>query len=284
MPDQPTDINGLPHAIEDAAELRRQIGGRRLAIFSDYDGVMSPIVDRPEDAIISPRMREVVQDLSTRCSTCVVSGRDRPVVQDLMGIDNLVVAGSHGFDIWSPTAGAIERAEGDGFAGLIQQVTDRVTTEVGSIPGVLIEPKKASVAVHYRLVDEAEQPKVAASVEAVLADHPDDLKMTPGKMVFELQPKVDWDKGKAVLYLLEALQLDGDDYIPLYLGDDITDEHAFEALASRGAGRGIGVFVGRADDPEVGGRPTAASFRLDSVDQVEQFLDGLARTPETGGA
>ena len=52
-------------------------------------------------------------------------------------------------------------------------------------------------------------------------------------MVFEIQPKLDWDKGKAVLYLLEALDLDGDNVVPFYFGDDITDEHAFEALAGR---------------------------------------------------
>jgi trehalose 6-phosphate phosphatase len=110
-------------------------------------------------------------------------------------------------------------------------------------------------------------------VERCLADHPEELKVTPGKMVYELQPKLDWDKGKAVLYLLEALGLDSDDTVPFYLGDDITDEHAFEALA----GRGIGVFVGRADDPEVGGRTTAADFVLDSTEEVELFLATLAR-------
>ena len=67
-------------------------------------------------------------------------------------------------------------------------------------------------------------------VEEILADHPDELKVTPGKMVYEIQPNIDWDKGKAVLYLLEALDLDRDDVVPMYLGDDITDEHAFEAL------------------------------------------------------
>ncbi len=92
-------------------------------------------------------------------------------------------------------------------------------------------------------------------------------------MVFEVQPKLDWDKGKAVLYLLEALELDGDDIVPFYVGDDITDEDAFRALA----GRGIGVFVGRADDPETGGRTTAAEFVLDSTEEVEQFLHRLAR-------
>jgi trehalose-6-phosphatase len=72
---------------------------------------------------------------------------------------------------------------------------------------------------------------------------------------------------------LAALDLERDDVVAFYIGDDITDEHAFEAVS----GRGIGVFVGRADDPEVGGRTTAADFVLDSTEEVERFLDTLAR-------
>jgi trehalose 6-phosphate phosphatase len=190
-----------------------------------------------------------------------------------MGVDDLVVAGSHGFDIWSPEGGAIEHQAGAGFEDLLRRVTSRVRREVDSIEGALIEPKKASVAVHYRLVSERERPRIKEVVDAVLAEHSDELKVTPGKMVYELQPKLDWDKGEAVLYLLQALGLDSEAVVPLYLGDDITDEHAFEALA----GRGIGIFVGNADDPEVVGRTTAADFVLDSTQEVERFLDTLAR-------
>ena len=145
---------------------------------------------------------------------------------------------------------------------------------MGGVPGVAIEPKKISVAAHYRLVaDEGDRAKVREAVQQLLAERPDELKMTPGKMVYELQPKLDWDKGRAVLYLIDALGLDGDDVIPLYLGDDITDEDAFQALK----GRGIGIYVGSQTDPERDGRSTAADFVLDSVAEVERFLDGLAR-------
>ena len=102
----------------------------------------------------------------------------------------------------------------------------------------------------------------------MLAEHPDELKVMPGKMVYEIQPKIDWDKGKAVLYLLEALDLDREDVVPIYVGDDVTDEDAFEALK----GRGIGIFVGRADDPEVSGRTTAADYVLHTTQEVERFL------------
>ena len=128
------------------------------------------------------------------------------------------------------------------------------------------------MAVHFRLVPEEQRPRVKEIVDAILSEHPEELKVTPGKMVFEIQPKLDWDKGKAVLYLLEALDLDRDDVVPVYLGDDITDEDAFRALA----GRGIGIFVGSADDPETAGRTTAADYVLNTIGEVEEFLNRLA--------
>ncbi|MGZ5398336.1 MAG: trehalose-phosphatase, partial [Mycobacterium sp.] len=129
------------------------------------------------------------------------------------------------------------------------------------------------VAAHFRRVSEGERHRIKEVVDEILAAHPDRLKVTPGKMVYEIQPKIDWDKGKAVLYLLEALDLDRDDVIPLYLGDDVTDEDAFRALQ----GIGIGIFVGRASDPEVGGRTTAADYVLHTVEEVGRFLETLAR-------
>ena len=266
-------IGDLPHALTDGDELVRRLAGRRPAVFLDYDGTLTPIVDRPEDAVISDSMREAVRELARRCTVCVVSGRDRRVVQELMGIDDLIVAGSHGFDIWSPAGGEIQREDGAGFADLLDRVKERLREETSSIEGALIEPKKTSVAAHYRLVSEEERPKVKEIVDTILAEYPDGLKVTPGKMVYEIQPRLDWDKGKAVLYLLEALDLERDDVVPMYLGDDITDEDAFEALA----GRGIGIFVGRADDPEVAGRTTSADYGLRTVEEVERFLSTLAR-------
>jgi trehalose-phosphatase len=266
-------IAALPNALRDREELARRLGGRRPAVFLDYDGTLTPIVDRPEDAVISKSMRAAVRGLAERCPVCVVSGRDRRVVQELMGVDHLIVAGSHGFDIWSPSEGTLQHEAGGGFEELIERVTARVREEADPIAGSLVEPKKASVALHYRLVADAQRPAVAAIVDRVLAEHPGELKVTPGKMVYEIQPKLEWDKGKAVLYLLEALELDGGDVVPVYLGDDITDEDAFRALS----GRGIGVFVGQADDPEIAGRGTSAAFVLDSIEEVERFLDTMAR-------
>ncbi|MGH3776817.1 MAG: trehalose-phosphatase [Pseudonocardiaceae bacterium] len=270
---QAPTVRDLPDALHEGEQFAAKLDGRWPAVFLDYDGVLTPIVDRPEDAVMSDGMREAVQALAQRCSVCVVSGRDRPVVQRMMGVDNLVVAGSHGFDIWSPHEGTIAHDAATGFEDLISAVTDQLRAEVEMIPGAVVEPKRASVAVHYRLADPEHHAKVTAVVDELLGEYSGQLKVTPGKMVYELQPKIDWHKGKAVLHLLHALDLDADDVVPLYLGDDITDEDAFRALT----GRGVGIIVGHPEDPEVANRPTAADFVLESTVEVEQFLNTLAR-------
>src|SRR5436305_2589536 len=281
-------IGDLPPALDEGGALAQGFAGKRPAVFLDYDGTLTPIRNRPEDAVISDSMREAVRRLAERVPLVVVSGRDRRVVQELMGLDNLIVAGSHGFDIWSPAGGSIQREEGASFQGLLREGEANLRAELADVPGALVEPKKSSVAAHFRLVPEEQRPRVKKIVDTLLSEHPEKLKVTPGKMVFEIQPRLDWDKGKAVLYLLKALDLDRDDVVPVYLGDDITDEDAFRALA----GRGIGIFVGSADDPETDGRTTAADDVLNTIGEAEQFLNRLAAldsakgkpTPPGGGS
>src|SRR5947207_3883924 len=215
-------IDDLPHAPGEGEALARRFAGKRPAVFLDYDGTLTPIPGRPEEAVIADSMREAVRRLAERVPVVVVSGRDRKVVQELMDLDNLIVAGDHGFDIWSPTGGSIQREEGSSFEDLLQEVEARLRAELADLSGALVEPKKSSVAAHFRLVPQEQRPRVKEIVDAILSEHPEELKVTPGKMVFEIQPKLDWDKGKAVLYLLKPLGLDRDELVPVSLGDVIT--------------------------------------------------------------
>ncbi len=137
-----SDIRDLPDALGNREELARRLAGKRPAVFLDYDGTLTPIVDRPEDAVISAAMRKVVRALAKRCPVCVVSGRDRAVVQELMGIDDLIVAGSHGFDIWSPRGGTVEHRAASGFDGLLSLVRARLSQHLDTIEGIHIESKK----------------------------------------------------------------------------------------------------------------------------------------------
>src|SRR5436309_15918324 len=106
-------IGDLPHVLGESEALARCFTGKRPAVFLDYDGTLTPIRDRPEDAVISDSMREALRRLAERVPVVVVSGRDRTVVQDLMALDNLTVAGDHGFAISTPTgAGSIQAEDG----------------------------------------------------------------------------------------------------------------------------------------------------------------------------
>lgn len=272
----PSRIADLPHALRDSEHFAQRLDSRRPAVFLDYDGTLTPIVDRPQDAVISDSMRDAVRRLAERTTVCVVSGRDRPVIDQWMGIDGLVVAGSHGFDIGGHREGTVRHDAVAGFEDLLSTVAHRLRTEAGQVEGAAIEPKRFSVAVHYRLVAPEQRSLVRAVVDTLLAEYPDQLKVTPGKMVYEIQPKVDWDKGKAVQYLRRALGVEGDEFVPLYLGDDITDEDAFSALKGPDNGQGIGVVVADLSDPEQAGRATAADFVLESTGEVQRFLNALA--------
>jgi trehalose 6-phosphate phosphatase len=255
------------------AALAERGEARTPAVFLDYDGVLTPIVDNPSDAVMSPEMRRIVSDLARRASVCVVSGRDRGVVTELMGLDDLIVAGSHGFDIWDPSHGAITHDASSGFEDLVEKVTAEVSERAAAIDGTLVEPKHASVALHYRAVDPARHAEVQDLVDGVLAAHPGELRVTPGKFVHEIQPKIDWNKGRAVEHLLEVLDLRGPGYLPVYLGDDVTDEDAFRAPSI--ADGGLGVLV--IDPSDAATRDTAASAVIPDVDGVARFLDALGR-------
>jgi alpha,alpha-trehalase len=117
-------------------------------------------------------------------------------------------------------------------------------------------------------------PEVRTAVEGVAAGHRD-LRVTGGKKILELRPNLDWDKGRALSWLLEVLGLDRTDVVPVYVGDDDTDEDAFRAIRDRG----IGVVVrGEADD-----RPTAAHYQVGSPAEAARFLEMLASLPQDGG-
>lgn len=253
-----------PNALALWPELAAALRGRRLAVFLDYDGTLTPIVDRPDLAVLSDDMRQTLRRLAAAWPTAVVSGRARDDVAARVGVDSLKYAGAHGFDIAGPDAAGPRLEVEPGLAPAVARAAEELRRRTAGIPGVLVEDKRFAAAVHYRLVAEARVPEVERIVDEVLAGRPE-LRKALGKKVFELRPAIDWDKGRAVRWLLGALGLDRPDVVPLYVGDDVTDEDAFRALRDRG----IGVLV--ADAP----RPTAARYSLRDVGEVREFLERL---------
>jgi len=195
----------------------------------------------------------------------VISGRDRPDVQDLVGIDSLIYAGSHGFDIAGPEGELSKYQKASDFLPVLDLAESALMKRLHKITGAVVERKKYSIAVHYRKVSEHHVHQVEEVVDQVRSEHPE-LRKSSGKKIFELQPDIDWNKGKAVLWLLEILKIDLAHALPLYIGDDTTDEDAFRALRDNG----VGIIV-----TEVS-QDTAAQYKLRNPGEVREFLTGLA--------
>lgn len=160
----------LPSAIQSFDAILAKLDGKRPVVFLDYDGTMTPIVERPEDAILDEKMKQVTKKLSNKCIVGIVSGRDRMDVQKRVGLDNLYYAGSHGFDIIGPDGFAKIHTEGEKFISILDKVEQELNTSLEDIEGSQVERKKFSIATHYRRVkSEDDVKKVNQIVEDILA-------------------------------------------------------------------------------------------------------------------
>lgn len=261
----------LPSAL-DQGEIAAHLGGRSAALFVDYDGVLADIAPEPAAAVLPAERRRVLAALAERLPVVVVSGRDLADVSAMVGLDGLPVAGSHGFDVRLPGGQRPEHGA-EAFLPLLDAAEHQLRDGLARIPGAWVERKRFSVAAHYRQVVAEDVDRVDAVVADVASVAPR-LRRTGGKKVHELRPDLDWDKGRAVLWLLSVLDLDRLGVVPVYLGDDETDEDAFAVLD----GRGWGIVVG---EPA---HPTAATARLRDPDEVTGFLALLsARADEPHG-
>jgi len=254
----------VPAATEHLDTLTDLRADRPLAVFLDFDGTLSPIVDDPDAATISDAMRDAVRALAAENVVAIVSGRDRADVADRSGLAGLHFAGSHGLDIAGPEH-TMAHPEAEAAVPEVEAAEQRLREELAAVPGVVFERKRFSLAVHDRQVATGDVERVHAAVAAAEAES-DGLRVREGKRVLELLPDLDWDKGRAVDWLLDALEVDPAASLVLYIGDDETDEDAFAALA----GRGLGLHVGP------GVSDTLADYRLDDPAAVERFLRWLA--------
>jgi trehalose 6-phosphate phosphatase len=250
----------IQSALEHLQKIARS--GDRLAVFLDYDGTLTPIVSHPEDAWVSDSIRDTLRLLAGRVPVAILSGRDLNDVRGRVLVDGIIYAGSHGFDIAG--AGGLRRELGAAYLPVLDAAEGELREALDEIPGAQLERKHFSVAAHYRNVNESDAFRVAQAVEQVAATHRE-LRRINGKKVYELLPDIDWNKGKAVLWLLETLGLERGKVLPIYIGDDRTDEDAFRALEKRG------VTIVVSEQPKV----TAASYWLKNPEEVERFLREL---------
>jgi len=259
---------GVPRdALTHFDEVVARMDDRKPALFLDYDGTLVPLAPRPELAVASADLRNAIRRLAALMPVAVVSGRGRKDAEQMLGVDGIAYAGSHGFDIRDAQGRDLSSDIGEPFRPALVSAAEAMRRDLIDFAGAFLEDKVYSLAIHYRATPTHMHDAIRAAVDEQVAAH-DGLKRTGGKMIHELRPAIAWDKGTAVLRVMEALGLSTDTVAPIYIGDDETDEDAFRAIASTG----IGIRVGPDEEP------TLAAFRLDAPEDVRAFMDRLAQT------
>ncbi|TPG22775.1 trehalose-phosphatase [Sphingomonas koreensis] len=227
---------------------------RDASLFLDFDGTLVELADTPDAVSVDDALAALLADLGARLDgrVALVSGRSIAKLDDLLGDRGLHMVGSHGAET-RLAGGTIERPD---RPAALDDAGALFADRLGAHDGVVIETKALGVGVHYRLAPSAKQ-EAHALVEAFARAH--QLEVQHGKMMVELRLP-GHDKGSAIAALMARAPFAG--HMPVFLGDDLTDEPGFAACATHG---GAGILVGPARD-------SAAGYRLDDVAAVHAFL------------
>jgi len=255
------------HLLRSWGEVRRRIAGRDAALFLDFDGTLAPIARTPAGASCPAETRALLRRLAAApgVTVAIVSGRALRGVRRRVGLRGIVYVGCHGLEIEGPGMRRAVFASREGRAA-VAKVRRALSRAAGRIPGALIEDKGCSCALHYRLVAAGNRPRVKALLRDATAGavRRGAVRLKRGKMVLEILPPADWDKGSAVLWIEERLRRRSGarGLVPVYIGDDLTDEAAFRSFRRRR----ITARVGNA-------RRSDARYRLRDTREVRRFLD-----------
>lgn len=252
--------------------MRAALAHRPRGLFTDIDGTISSIAPTPEAATLLPGIAEVLDQAVTTFDLVVaVSGRSAQDAARMVGNAHLLYIGNHGLETYEPASGADTiYPEALPFIAPLQHALERVGAELQPHwPGLRLEPKGATASIHVRNTSdpaaaEEEVYRVTQDIAAPLG-----LRVTRGRMVVELRPPVEVDKGVAVAAVIRERGLRS----AFYLGDDRTDLDAFRALrhlTAEGACQGVAVAVAHDEAPAE--LTTEADVVLPNIAQVPGFL------------
>ncbi len=254
------------------SEVEKQLkAAGRVLLLCDYDGTLTPIVETPDSACLPEETRSILQELAkqSRFTVGIISGRALDDLRRKVGIRNIIYAGNHGLEIEGPDIHFINPIAEE-MRPVFKLMYRVLTKALSTVRGVHVENKGLTLSVHYRLVDDKKTEEVDSIFERVIATARSlgKVVVTSGKKVYEVRPGVDWNKGKAIALLMEQYGKPKTKagVLPVFLGDDTTDEDGFRVIVQRD---GIAVFVGE----EMQG--SAARYYLKSPAEVEKFLKML---------
>lgn len=242
------------------ATIRWQIAAARsLVFFLDFDGTLVAPRQFPDEVQLAPAVRSTLEALVSRSDIliAIVSGRELWDLRRRVGIPGIVYAGEHGMEIRGRglqfiEPGALARR------GVIRLIARELSGSLREIPGVFVEEKHLTLAVHYRLARRDDTAEIRDRVQAVAGMADTQVELRQGKMAWDILPRTGWGKGAAADWIYQSSG--SGDGLPIYVGDDEADEDAFQHLS-----RWITIRVGSVDQ-------SAAHYTLAGPDEVHQFL------------
>lgn len=235
--------------------------GPPLLLFLDYDGTLVDFRDVPPRAILSPSRRTLLRRLARKNWVCIVTGRSLAEIRRLVGLRDMAYIGNHGLEMqWDRRTWIHPRALG--LRPALRDVLGRIEHRSRRIPGRRVEDKGLTASVHFRQMSPAARTRMRQILQAEMRAASQTFRLVAGKKVWEIRPRVSWDKGKAVSEIRRWLGTEKR-ALPVYIGDDRTDEDAFRELRADGL-----TF-------RVGGGKTQALGRLRDVAAVWRFLGAL---------
>ncbi|WP_460700773.1 trehalose-phosphatase [Nocardia thraciensis] len=257
-------MSEVPDAFISWIALEDRLEPGKTAVLLDFDGTLVDIVADPNAAILADGVGATLGRLAGQCPVAILSGRDLDDVRARVGVEGIWYAGSHGFEVLAPDGSRHVHDAGPSAEQALARAAAELDRRLRALAGVLVEHKRFAVAVHHRNVRAEAVPGVVSAVHDLARQ--EGLRVTTGRKVTELRPDVDWDKGRALQWLVERI---GTSMVPIYAGDDLTDEDAFDAIADAG----LAIVVRHTEN---GDRRTAAHFAVDGPVRVHEFLSRLA--------
>ncbi|MFH0754777.1 MAG: trehalose-phosphatase [Candidatus Omnitrophota bacterium] len=242
---------------------RQRLAREPLAVFLDYDGTLSAIASTPSDALLPLTTREALEDLvqMENVKVAIISGRGLFDLRKLVPVEGLSYVGSHGIEFQSRklTGQRVSRQ----YLKRLGELKIRLHEEVRGLEGVLLESKPFSLAIHYRKASMESEKKLRQVIRYVCggALEKGRIILMPGKKVVEIMPPTMMDKGRAVKSLLKIWG--NRKCLPIFIGDDRTDEAAFKVLRKSGLTVKVGVSSWR----------SKAQYFLNGVEDVKMLLE-----------
>ena len=298
----------MPYLFDHLDAIRQVLTLLPFGLITDVDGTISEIASCPEEARVSPICREQLATLTKRLElVAAISGRPALDAKEMIGVGGMVYVGNHGLEQWHD--GVLQFFEG------VKEYTSKVTAALDelmgslTVEGISFENKGVALSVHYRRSPDRESARNCILEKIAASSIARDFRVQEGKMVIELCPLVEIDKGVAVKALIKEYHLRGG----IYLGDDISDVDAFGAMHQEASGQAFrqalrtkyrpiyrtlakrrspqggqgernryrpasfkGLAVGVISEETPQQLEKEADFTLDGVGDVERFLTWLA--------